>query len=184
MFWTNFMLLGWLVLFAPLFSALSQPPLSEWDAVMSRAVRCVFAGESAPGDDCGLAGWILLGTIVIAAGQMHSQILLSRAHTGVFAALALVLSPFLADAIFPVRALMGRFAETPSEWDALGAVVCLAGVLVFSQAERRDASHAAPVESSPFIRRFLVQSDPCDGKLLATEPDSAEDMCCDGDAHA
>ena len=160
MFWTNFILVGWLVLFAPLFSALGQPPFDTWSSNMSDALKCAFQGVSAPGDDCGIAGAILFGTVVIAAGQMHSQILLARAETGVLAALALVLSPFLADAIFPVRPLMGRFTEEPNSWDAFGAVVCLIGVLIFFRADRRDAGSFAPIEQNVLLQRFLREDSP------------------------
>ena len=74
-------------------------------------------------------------TIPIAALQAHSQIVLSRGESGLLATLALTLSPFLADAIFPVAVIMGPYVEPVSKWDGLAVVIGLIGVLLYSWSE-------------------------------------------------
>lgn len=140
MMWTNIFLVGWLVVFAPLFGALGQPAFPEFLSDFSSAAACTFTGAGGrEGDDCSIAGWLLAITIPVAALQTHAQILVSREETGMLATLVLTVAPFLADLAFPFAAIMGVYVEAVSWWDGVAAGLCLGGLVLFAVAE--NAAH-------------------------------------------
>jgi len=158
MMWSNLFLIIWLLVFIPFYGWLEQPPLDQFWQNYQEASNCVFTGSGGEfWDDCQRAGWVLTLTVPIAALQVHSQVVLSRGETGLFATLALTLAPFLGDLFFPYAAVMGPYADPVSEWDALAAVICFFGVLMFGVAEYRsrqsDSSYAS-VDQSPLVRWF------------------------------
>ena len=104
--WTNLILVGWLIIFIPLFGLLKQPPLNNFIGENINALECVFLGINHGDYNCQISGLVLFATIIIAAIQMHSQIILSRSESGPFATMVLSLSPFLADIIFASNFIM------------------------------------------------------------------------------
>jgi len=159
---TNFLLIFWLWLFLPLFIALDQPPVHQFSDNLNSAFGCVFIGRNSVNWDtnhCDLAGWILLATIIVAGAQLHSQVVLARGDTGAYAQIALTLAPFLADIIFPIRKLMDPFGiPSPTYWDAISAIICVVGVVLFSIYDFRDRHKYARVEDSAFIKWFLKEN--------------------------
>jgi len=152
---TNALLIVWLLIFLPLFMALGQPGFLDFNSNMKGAFSCIFTGQG--GGHCNIAGWSLLAITIAAAAQMHSQVLLSKGETGAFSVLVLTMSPFLADAVYPIRPIMGEFTEIPLWWDGVAAVVCLFGVCLFAWYDFRDQSKYEKVDKSPFVRFFLKE---------------------------
>jgi hypothetical protein len=162
MVWTNFFLVLWLLLFIPFFGLLNQPPLGSFTDNFWKATKCVFTGKGGEiEDNCKQAGWILGLTIPVAALQAHSQIVLSRDDTGLFATLALSCAPFLADLAFPFKIIMGQYVDPVSHWDFLAAGLCLVGVLLYAvmeHFEHRDTQKE--VDDSKFIKWFSSLEEP------------------------
>lgn len=176
---TNATLAVWLLIFIPAFCGLGQPPFSEFDSNMRAAASCVFLGRggltgASTADTCSHAGPVLLATVIVAAAQQHSQVLLARYKTGLFATLAITVAPFLADAIFPIKAIMGDFAvqtldasgkhnrcctEVPSKWEGLGAAIALVGVVLYAYAEhtmkKKNVLFATDYRDLWFMKYFL-----------------------------
>lgn len=152
---TNCFISLWLLVFLPFFLLLGQPDFEDFSSNMRAAFSCAFTGSggltgSGMSDTCHVMGPVLLGTIVVAALQQHASVVLSRQRTGVFANLAVAVAPFLADAIFPIHAIMGDYTiadgstcctEDPSKWDLLGAALALVGVVIYVLAESRVLSN-------------------------------------------
>ena len=169
---TTAILIFWLVLFAPLFGVLNQPPLDEFLSQNGHAADCVFRGEGPhPSDypagtgsskfDCKTAGGVLIATWIVAAlhnKQQHSQVVLSRSESGPFAPLMPTLAPFLADAVFPIRAIMGIYTEIPSSWSILGGFLAAAGVLLFPWVDQKFRTQHLPLASLPVVQFFMEKS--------------------------
>lgn len=157
---TNIFLILWLVAFIPLFSLFGSPPFKDINANFSAAFRCVFTGEGGIYKDnqCDVAGPVLLATVVVAAAQQHSQVLLSRFKTGVFAQLALSVAPYAADLIYPFSIFMGPFADAVSKWDGLGAGLGVIGVGIYIYFENKDKKTGRwkDAEEIPIVQFFLL----------------------------
>jgi len=162
MMWTNLFLIIWLLIFIPFFFLLNQPPLAEFWSNFGRATSCVFTGSGGePEDDCLRAGWILLITIPIAALQAHSQIILSRDDSGLYATLALNIAPFLADLVFPFSIFMGPYVNPISYLDIIPAVVSFIGLLFYGYYEYKystDDEKQDRVDNNKILRWFAA---PC-----------------------
>lgn len=155
MMWTNVFLVVWLLIFIPFFGLLDQPPFDQFISNFWTAMKCVFTGTGGlEGDDCSNAGWVLGVTIPLASLQAHSQVILSRDDTGLFATLALALAPFLADLVFPFPEIMGQYTDPVSKWDGLAAGLCLLGVITYSWAENSRKNTLEEVNNSTIIRWF------------------------------
>lgn len=157
--WSNISLMGWLMLFIPLFGAVGQPSLDDFESNFDAALHCTFTAEGGfVGDDCGRAGYILALSILSAVLQQHAQVLLSKHDTGMIATLVCNLAPFLADPIFASKTILGSYAASPSTWDALAASLCFvgAGLFAFGDVRRvgRDSHHE--VEGSAVVRWFAA----------------------------
>lgn len=162
MLWTNVFLVLWLILFIPFFGLLNQPPLHSFTDNFWKATKCVFTGEGGePEDDCKRAGWILAITIPVASLQAHSQIVLSRDDTGLFATLALSCAPFLADLVFPFKQVMGKYVDPVSHWDFLAASLCLSGVLLYAVLEHLEHRNTQrEVNNSKIMQWFADTKEP------------------------
>lgn len=156
MLWTNLWLVFILFFFIPLFGVLNQPSFSNFFPDFWTATVCVFTGSGGyPNDDCKNARWILFLTIPIASLQAHSQVILSRDDTGLFAILALPLATFAADLIFPFKFFMGKYVDTISYWDGISAIICFTGVIIFSISEYyQHRNTQKDVDESSIIKWF------------------------------
>ena len=151
---TNFMLIGWLCIFIPIYMAFNEPPKDQFTGVIGHGLSCVITGRGGlETDDCTIARPVLLATaFLIAPMQMHSQALLSREETGLQANLALSLSPFLADVVFPF--LPEKFRDIPSLWNILAGGICIVGVCGFVFFENRQKSSFGDINDNIFSRFF------------------------------
>lgn len=159
---TNVLLAVFLVVLIPLFAALRSPSFAELDANFSASFLCIFTGKGGMYVDnqCNIAGPVLLATIIVAAAQQHSQVLLSRHKTGMFAQMALILAPYLSDVIFPLKFVMGQFQELPSEFEVIGAIVGLAGVIAYVVFEHEDRlnNNWVSLKDIEWVKWFLEES--------------------------
>lgn len=157
--WSNVALMAWLVAFIPLFGAVGQPPLDDFAHNFRAAAACTWTASGGfEGDDCFNAAIILPLSIVSAVLQQHAQVLLAKHDTGMIATLVCNLAPFLADPIFASTAILGRYASTPSSWDAVAAVMCFVGAMFFAlgDARRSGRDTQEEVNGSAFVRFFAA----------------------------
>ena len=161
MMWTNVFLVLWLLLFIPIFGALNQPPMATFWDDYAKATVCTLTGSGGyEADKCDTAHWILFVTIPIATLQAHSQIVISRHDTGLWATLLLAVSPFLCDVVFNSQTVMGRYYEPVSKWDGIAAAVSLVGLLLFSATEFFRQSTHEDVQNSKVIQWFMSNEPP------------------------
>lgn len=140
-----------LLMFPTFWAAAGDSPVAALEKMKS-ALLC--SAESR--DECTLGTLALIGSGVCAALNVHAQARMSVNRTGTLAAMAMALSPFLADLIFALRFLMGRhYREVASLWSVLGALLAAFGVSLFTFREQKKKRAA---EERQFLDQLLAGS--------------------------
>lgn len=134
---------------------------------LESALSCVFTGTGGltnttqhQSDDCPVAAPVLWITLIVAAAQMHSQVLVSKNFSGARATLVLAVAPYVAYVVFPfLPAHAGRqYRDVPSYWVVIGGAVSLIGAVWFWVRDQRDMESYAKIEDSTFVKWFLKES--------------------------
>mmetsp|Transcript_10257 Transcript_10257/g.26280 ORF Transcript_10257/g.26280 Transcript_10257/m.26280 type:complete len:426 (-) Transcript_10257:285-1562(-) len=169
MIWTNVFLVLWLLALYPFFGLAGQPPMeSFWDDFKTAAVCAVTGKGGYPaghrgtlGDDCEVAQIIFWPTLVIAAVQAHSQIVISRHDTGLLATMILNVSPFLCDIYFYfTKHFEARYDDSLTNWDWIALGIAAVGVVIFSVNEVNREDTAETVQNSSHIQWFMSNDPP------------------------
>ena len=139
-----------------------QPTFANFTEDFKVATTCVVTGAGGyKADRCDVARWLLPASVIVGAMQLHAQVLLSKHDTGMFATLTLNIAPFLSDAVFASRSIMGSAFVYDASLLDIGAAICSSvGTVAFWFFDRRRCDRALGdnVENSRFIT-WAIASD-------------------------
>lgn len=125
--------LPWHFLFIPtIYGPVGMPRFSDMQHNFASAGTCIFNGTGGgPGEDCRLVWWLVLCLGLITATQITTSFYVSVKKSGAYGIILAAVAPFLADAIFGARAIMGPYTEPVSVWLWLSLGLTVVGLALY-----------------------------------------------------